>query len=157
MAKANLLRQLISKLEMAKTNLLRQKQIRNGNSQLVKVDANSSQQKQIVNCTITDWGSVKQLTNTKIVQVKTKIDQQNQWGKVFWSQKQKAYDKSKLVTLLQLITSQKQAHLSQKQITFMLRKSTNSYLGSLSIHSQAQHCRILGKMESVRYWYSSVK
>ena len=54
MAKANLLRQLISKLEMAKTNLLRQKQIRNGNSQLVKVDANSSQQKQIVNCTITD-------------------------------------------------------------------------------------------------------
>ena len=81
-------------------------------------------------------------TPTESFRTKAKLDrhqgkiEQNQWGKVFWPKKQKAYDKSKLVTSLQLITSQKQTHSSQKQITVATRKSNNSYLGSLSIHSE---------------------
>ena len=82
----------------------------------------------------TDELSAKQLT-AKLDRHQSKIEQ-NQWGEVFWSKKQKAYDKSKLVTSLQLITSQKQTRSSQKQITFASRKSNNSYLGSLSIHSE---------------------
>ena len=140
-----------SKLEMAKATLLRQKQIRNGKSKFVTAKANWKCNSQLVkveskvvaakaNCTLRKCQTADKLrksfrTKAKLNRHQSKIEQ-NQWGKAFWLEKQKAYDKSKLVISLKLITSQKQTLFSQKHITFASRESNNSYLGSLSIHSE---------------------
>ena len=163
-----------SKLEMAKANLLRQKQIRNGKSKFVTAKANWKWQQPVGKSRnkLASHGKSKlyaeEVANSwrtpKSFRTKAKIDQQNQRVKCFdrKSKKQKAYEKSKLVISLQLITSQKQTHSSQikKQMTFASRKSNNSYLEVLPLDpfrragcKIARHCR----MESVRYWYSSVK
>ena len=132
-----------SKLEMAKANSLRQKQIRNGKSKFVTANWKWQQpvgksRKQICHgkSKLYTEEVLKSWRTPKIVQDKSKTRSAKSAGKVFWSQKQKAYDKSKLVTSLQLITSQKHTSSSQKQITFASLKSNNSYLDSLSIHSE---------------------
>ena len=68
-----------SKLEMVKANLLRQKQIGNGNSQLVKVESKFVTPK--ANCTLRKCQTVDE--HRKSFRIKAKIDQQNQRGKCF--------------------------------------------------------------------------
>ena len=68
-----------SQLEMAKANLLRQKQIGNGNSQLVKVESKFVTAK--ANCTLRKCQKAEE--HRKSFRTKAKIDQQNQLGKYF--------------------------------------------------------------------------
>ena len=112
-----------SKLEMAKANLLRQKQIGNGNSQLVKVESKFVTAK--ANCTLRKCQTADEHRNRS-----------GQKQNSILIPKAKGLQQKQISYFTATYTSLKQTHSSQKQITFASRKSNNSYLDSLSIHSE---------------------
>ena len=126
------------KLEMAKATLLRQKQIRNGKSKLEMQQPAGKSRKQ--SCRGKSKLYTEEVPNSwrtpKIVQDKSKTRSSSKQN---WA---KSVGESLLIGKAGSLRQKQFSYFTAtyqvtKATTFALRKSNNSYLGSLSIHSIA--------------------